>query len=41
MLGRLSPAIAHDINNLLSGIIGYTELLRAEPVVDRSLLHNC
>jgi two-component system cell cycle sensor histidine kinase/response regulator CckA len=26
-LGRLSPAVAHDINNLLSGILGYSELL--------------
>jgi signal transduction histidine kinase len=28
-LGRMSMGIAHDVNNLLSGIIGHTELLKA------------
>ena len=27
-LGRMSMAIAHDLNNLLSGILGHTELLK-------------
>jgi two-component system cell cycle sensor histidine kinase/response regulator CckA len=26
-MGLLAPAVAHDINNLLSGILGYSELL--------------
>lgn len=38
-VGSVSPAIAHDINNLLSGILGYTELLRSEPAPDHSLEH--
>jgi hypothetical protein len=31
---RLSETVAHDINNLLSGILGYCELLMSEPVAD-------
>lgn len=32
-VGRLSGPIAHDINNLLSGILGYSELLLNEPTI--------
>jgi signal transduction histidine kinase len=32
-LGRISPAIAHDINNLLSGILGYSQLCLHNPAV--------
>jgi nitrogen-specific signal transduction histidine kinase len=30
-LGKLAPAIAHDINNLLSGIIGYSQIIMSDP----------
>jgi two-component system, cell cycle sensor histidine kinase and response regulator CckA len=33
-LRRLSEAVAHDVNNLLSGILGYCELLKCEPASD-------
>jgi len=31
---KLSEGIAHDINNLLSSIIGYSELLLIDPAID-------
>lgn len=30
-LGRISPAVAHDINNLLSGILGYCQMAQGDP----------
>jgi hypothetical protein len=30
----LSQTVAHDVNNLLSGILGYCELMKCEPVSD-------
>ncbi|MBN2337913.1 MAG: hypothetical protein JXP48_05160 [Acidobacteria bacterium] len=30
-LGRISPAVAHDINNLLSGIMGYSQMAQGDP----------
>lgn len=33
-MGRLSEAVAHDINNLLSGVLGYSELLLEENTAD-------
>jgi two-component system, cell cycle sensor histidine kinase and response regulator CckA len=33
-MGRLSEAVAHDVNNLLSGILGYSELLLDENTAD-------
>lgn len=30
IIGKLSQSVAHDINNLLSGILGYSELLLEE-----------
>lgn len=30
-IGRLSPVVAHDINNLLSGILGYSQILLGDP----------
>jgi hypothetical protein len=33
-LGRVSPVIAHDINNLLSGILGYAQIILSDPSVD-------
>ncbi len=32
--GGLSAEVAHDINNLLSGVLGYSELLLSEPAID-------
>ena len=31
ILGKLAPAIAHDINNLLSGILGYSQVIISDP----------
>ncbi len=33
-IGRLSGAVAHDINNQLSSILGYSQLLLCEPGVE-------
>jgi len=33
-IGRLSESVAHDINNLLSGVLGYSELLLEETPAD-------
>jgi hypothetical protein len=33
-LRRLSETVAHDVNNLLSGILGYCELLKCESISD-------
>lgn len=30
-LGKLAPTIAHDINNLLSGILGYSQIIISDP----------
>jgi signal transduction histidine kinase len=34
MIGRLSESVAHDVNNLLSGVLGYSELLLEETQAD-------
>jgi signal transduction histidine kinase len=36
-LGRMTMAIAHDLNNLLSGIIGHTELLKLQRTPDEHI----
>lgn len=33
-IGKISPAVAHDVNNLLSGILGYSQILLADPAVE-------
>jgi K+-sensing histidine kinase KdpD len=33
-LGKLAPSIAHDINNLLSGILGYSQIIISDPSAD-------
>jgi nitrogen-specific signal transduction histidine kinase len=33
-LGKLAPAIAHDINNLLSGILGYSQIITSDPAAE-------
>lgn len=40
VIGRLASGIAHDINNLLAGILGYAELLQST-VVDPALREHC
>jgi hypothetical protein len=30
-IGKLSPVVAHDINNLLSGILGYSQIMLSDP----------
>lgn len=32
-IAKLSPAVAHDINNLLSGILGYSQIILTDPAV--------
>ena len=36
-IGRLAGGIAHDLNNLLSPILGYAEMLQDDPVLDETL----
>jgi hypothetical protein len=33
-VGKLSSPVAHDINNLLSGILGYCDLILSEPAAE-------
>jgi len=37
MIGRLTPEVVHDINNHLTGILGYTELLSMKKIEDESI----
>jgi len=37
MIGRITPELIHDINNLLTGILGYTELLSMKKIEDESI----
>ena len=39
-IGRLSSVIAHDFNNMLQGILGFTELLKEDVAEHAHLLHN-
>lgn len=39
-IGKLSGAIAHDFNNILSAIIGYTEVLQKK-MKDENVLKDC
>ena len=36
-IGRLAGGVAHDLNNLLSPILGYAEMLKDDPVLDETL----
>ena len=37
--GKLSAPVAHDINNLLSGILGYCDLILSEPAAEHLKIH--
>lgn len=37
MIGRLTPEVVHDINNYLTGILGYTELLLMKKAEDETI----
>jgi signal transduction histidine kinase len=37
LIGKLTPEVVHDINNFLTGILGYAELLSMKPIQDQSL----
>jgi two-component system, NtrC family, sensor kinase len=37
MIGRLTPEVVHDINNYLTGILGYTELLSMKKIEDETI----
>ena len=39
-IGRLSSVIAHDFNNMLQGILGFTELLKEDVAGHPQLLHT-
>jgi two-component system, cell cycle sensor histidine kinase and response regulator CckA len=39
-IGRLAGGIAHDFNNILTAIIGYCDLLTADPIVAGSSLES-
>jgi PAS domain S-box-containing protein len=38
-IGRLAGGIAHDLNNLLTPIVGYSELLKRECAAESKILH--
>ena len=37
MVGRITPEVIHDINNQLTGILGYAELLSMKKIEDQSI----
>ncbi len=37
MIGRITPEVIHDINNHLTGILGYSELLSMKKIEDESI----
>jgi two-component system NtrC family sensor kinase len=37
MVGRITPEVIHDINNQLTGILGYAELLSMKKIEDESI----
>jgi two-component system NtrC family sensor kinase len=37
LVGKLTPEVVHDINNYLTGILGYAELLSMKPIQDEGI----
>ena len=37
MIGKITPEVIHDINNHLTGILGYAELLSMKKIEDESI----
>ncbi len=37
MIGKITPEVIHDINNYLTGILGYAELLSMKKIEDESI----
>jgi C4-dicarboxylate-specific signal transduction histidine kinase len=37
LIGKLTPEVVHDINNYLTGILGYAELLSMKPIQDEGV----
>lgn len=37
LTGKIAPEVVHDINNLLTGILGYAELLNMKPLADEGV----
>ncbi len=37
MVGRITPEVMHDVNNQLTGILGYAELLSMKKIEDESI----
>jgi len=37
LVGKLTPEVVHDINNYLTGILGYAELLSMKPIQDEGV----
>jgi two-component system, NtrC family, sensor kinase len=40
MVGRITPEVIHDINNQLTGILGYAELLMMKKIEDPGILNG-
>src|SRR5688572_4993920 len=39
-LGRMAAGVAHDFNNVLTGVFGYTDLIRSAAVEDSDIVSH-